>query len=280
VSSSRYSCSARAGAPERVSIVSGPACGLPSRSPDPAAEAKRRRIRGEASGEASADPRDGVPEALLEEPQATTDLVDDLRAAGAHLVGLPEDHRPLRQRLLDTQALGRGHRCVVEQSESAAMRRWASRTERRVASVGCAVSTSSTTRPVPASVSLSAPTPSASRRANASCERLVRHAPFVLVLRRRRSVVLLGDADELKNSAKARSTDARRSRPSSRRPRSSSRRASPPRRTGERANTLLVLEQLRPLLLDEPTAEEIAEQAYVGAQRRVGRHAPSLEAGQ
>ena len=37
--------------------------------------------------------------------------------------------------------------------------------------------------------------------------------------------------------------------------------------SGERANPLLELEELRPFLLDQHAPEQIAEQAHVGAQR-------------
>ena len=39
----------------------------------------------------------GLPEALLEEPEPVPDLVDDMRAPRAQLVGLPEDRHLLRE---------------------------------------------------------------------------------------------------------------------------------------------------------------------------------------
>ena len=47
----------------------------------------------------------------------------------------------------------------------------------------------------------------------------------------------------------------------------------------ERADPLLVVEQVLSLLLDEHAPEQVAEQAHVGAERGVGGHRPSLENG-
>ncbi len=84
---------------------------------DPGAEAKRHRAVVDTPAERAGDPRNRVPEALLEEPEAAPDLVDDLRAPRAHLVGLPEDRDLLRQRLLDPRAAGGRDRNVVELGE-------------------------------------------------------------------------------------------------------------------------------------------------------------------
>ena len=77
-----------------------------------------------------------------------------------------------------------------------------------------------------------------------------------------------------KKSANARSTAACRSW-SSAATASPSWSREPPRAgiAGERANPLLVVEQLLALLLDEHAAEQVAEQADVGTQGGVGGHA-------
>ena len=45
----------------------------------------------------------------------------------------------------------------------------------------------------------------------------------------------------------------------------------------QRPDPLLLVEQLLALLLDEYAPEQVAEQAHVGAQGGIGRHARSLE---
>ena len=161
------------------------------------------------------------------------------------------------------------------------MRRCASSTVRRVASVGWAVRTSSTRRRAPAAwraPSRRYPRSSSCAKASASDSRGTR--PSASYSRRRRirwccSAMLAS----WKKSANARSTAAWRSSP---RAATASRSASASRRVagiaGERADPLLVVEQILPLLLDEDAPEEVAEQAHVGPESGVGGHAVSLNA--
>ena len=113
------SASARARS-SAAAIVSGPAAGLPSWSPPihdpkrsgvPAPGSRRRRSR-----RARSPRRAGS----LEEPEAVADLVDDARAARAHLVGLPERRHLLGDRVLDPVAAGRGEIRVVELAQEPA----------------------------------------------------------------------------------------------------------------------------------------------------------------
>ena len=92
-------------------------------------------------------------------------------------------------------------------------------------------------------------------------------------------VVLLGDVRELEEDAEGAEDDGlalerqRRDRLLERLPLTAA--ARPAR---ERADSLDEVEHLLTLLLDEDTAEQIAEQANVRAQAGVGSHPPSLRA--
>ncbi len=55
-----------------------------------------------------------VEEALHEEPEAVADLIDDLRADAAHLVGLPEDRDLLCELGLELPVLGAAHSRLIE----------------------------------------------------------------------------------------------------------------------------------------------------------------------
>jgi hypothetical protein len=77
-----------------------------------------------------------------------------------------------------------------------------------------------------------------------------------------------------KKRANALSTAAWRTKPSEATASRSATREPPVR--ASRADPLLVLEQVRPVLLDEHPAEQIAEQAHVGTERAVGGHVRSL----
>ena len=70
--------------------VAGPTFGLPSRSP-PIQRAEPERRAGQARLPDGEQVGRRVPQAVLEEPEPLTDLVDDPGPVGAHLVGLPED---------------------------------------------------------------------------------------------------------------------------------------------------------------------------------------------
>ena len=125
--------------------VSGPAFGFPSRSP-PIQRAEAERDAGQPRLPDRDEVGGGVPEALLEEPEALPDLVDHARALGADLVGLPEDRDLLRER--SPRASARSPRCrgAGRRARRGALpiRRCFSRIVRGSASVGCAVRTSST----------------------------------------------------------------------------------------------------------------------------------------
>ena len=58
---------------------------------DPRAEGERERGTRDLAPVGGDQLFGGIEQALLEEPEAVTNLVDDARPLGAHLVGLPED---------------------------------------------------------------------------------------------------------------------------------------------------------------------------------------------
>ena len=189
-------CGCRVGGGSRTSsrlrstasrTVAAPAFGLPSRSP-PIQLPNRSGCPGRRRCHSSTRSERGVPQALLEEPQPLADLVDDPRSRRAHLVGLPEDRDLLGQRLLDPGTLPGRESRVVEVGEKLPIRRCFSSTVRGNASVGWAVSTSSTDTPAAASASSSAPTPGALelRRAPRRATRAACH-PSRSISRRRRS---------------------------------------------------------------------------------------------
>ena len=121
-----------------------PAFGFPSASP-PIQVPKRQRGRrvGQRAPVVGEQLLGRVDEALLEEPVAVADLVDDARPPRAHLVGLPVRGDLRGERRLDRRAPRRVRAADRRaRASSAAMRRCEASTVRRVASVGCAVSTS------------------------------------------------------------------------------------------------------------------------------------------
>ena len=96
----------------------------------------------------------GVPEAVLDEPERLPDLVHDAWPVGANLVGLPED-RDLLCEPPPVPPRSRGvSRGSSSPSSSSSIRRCFSRIVLGSASVGCAVSTSSTETPAAARPSL------------------------------------------------------------------------------------------------------------------------------
>ena len=220
---------------------------------DPAAEAKRHRCAGEAPPVLGEEPLGGVDEALLEEPVAVADLVDDLRPARPHLVRLPE-HRDLgRERVGDVVALVepgelRGDAHVRgEHSAARGFRRVSGEHEpqrhvrrRAVADLG-------------------------ERRR----QRLARDALLTAVLAETAdAVVLLGDVGELEVE-RERPQDARLPRQRQRLDRVAELVAplSLPRGARQRADVLDVGEQALVLLLDEDATQQVAEQADVAAER-------------
>ena len=125
-------------------IVSAPAFGLPSASPPIQVP---QRSGGGAPGQQA--PVVGeqalgrVDEALLEEPVAVADLVDDAGPPRPHLVRLPVRGDLAGERRLDLASRRAGASSGSSSSASrAAIRRCEASTVRRVASVGCAVRTS------------------------------------------------------------------------------------------------------------------------------------------
>ena len=110
-------------------------------------------------------------------------------------------------------------------------------------------------------------------------ERLARNAPLGLVLAAPADpVVLLGDVDELEEERERSQHGglALEAEPGDRVAERDAR-ASRACIAGERANPLLVVEELLALLLDEHAPEQIAEQANVGAECGVGRHRSQTE---
>ena len=111
-------------------------------------------------------------------------------------------------------------------------------------------------------------------------ERLARNPSLGLVLAAPADpVVLLGDVDELEEQRECPQHGAlalgpeRGDRVAERPPR-----AAGARIAGQGPDPLLLVEELLALLLDEHPAEQVAEQADVGTESGVGRHAKSLEA--
>ena len=112
-------------------------------------------------------------------------------------------------------------------------------------------------------------------------ERLARHPSLGLVLAPAPDpVVLLGDVDELEEQRERPQHRALRARARAPRPRRASAPREPPRArvARERPDPLLVVEEVLALLLDEHAPEQVAEQAHVGAESGVGRHATAREA--
>ena len=102
---------------DRARARTGIAVGV---APDPRAEAERRRRARKPQPVLGEQPLGRVDQALLEEPVAVADLVDDARAAGAHLVGLPE-HRDLRSEVVvDLRTPQRREQRVVQLLEQRA----------------------------------------------------------------------------------------------------------------------------------------------------------------
>ena len=98
--------------------MSPPTDGLPSRSPPiQLPNENGGGAPGNAAPVVAEQPLARVEQALLEEPEPVADLVDDARAAAAHLVGLPEDRDLLGERVLDLASLARAQHRVVEPVE-------------------------------------------------------------------------------------------------------------------------------------------------------------------
>ena len=144
-----------------VLVAADPACRSAAAPARPAA----------ARGSSASELGRRVEQALLEEPEPVADLVDDARPLRAHLVGLPERGHLLGDRASSAasrrSAGGAGRR--ARSSQPVEPQRARRGTVRRVASVGCAVSTSSSESRRPAGGQLPrARRPPRSSRANAS----------------------------------------------------------------------------------------------------------------
>ena len=139
--------------------------------------------------------------------------------------------------------------------------------------------TSSTRSRAPAACSVGLVDPAPVELRERVGERLARHPALGLVLAAPADpVVLLGDVDELEEE-RERPQDGtltleaeRGDRVAERTPRSAGARVA-----RERADPLLLVEEVLALLLDEHPPEQVAEEAHVGAERGVGRHRLSLE---
>ena len=225
---------------------------------DPRAEAERRPRPGQVAPVVGEQPLGCVDQALLEEPVAVADLVDNARTPRPHLVRLPEE-RDLGGERLDLAAT----RCSGSSSSasSAAIRRCDASTVRRVASVGCAVSTSwSDTSGARSRRRRSSERPRATRHGHAPRARTRAGGGRGAAARRRSRA---GSRD-----ANARSTLACRSSGSAATASRSSSCGAPARaRAGERPHALDVVEQRLVFLLDEHPAEQVAEQADVAPER-------------
>ena len=267
-----------AGAVERRRDRLGPGGGVAVLvAADPRPEAERRPDAGQPAPQLARQVGRLLEQALLEEPESVADLVDDARSQRAHLVGLPERGHLLGDRIADPVAPGRGEIGVVELvAASRLRRRWAVRIVRRVASVGCAVSTSSSETPAAARARLSSSIPGRGQLGERGVERLARELALVLVLASAaQAVVLLGEVGELEVEpegaqhvspaarAAARRTAAARSERGPGRP-------ARLRLARERADPLLVGEELLAFLLDEDAPEDLPEQPDVPAERCLG----------
>ena len=148
---------------------------------------------------------------------------------------------------------------------------------RRVASVGCAVRTSWSETCSAAAASASSPTPLSRRRPERVGQRLARDAVGALdVAPPPDAVLLLGEVGELEEE-RERAQDLRlllevELADGPRQLGAHGRVAGLARPAGDAPDLLLPREQLLALLLDHDAAEQVAEQADVAAERRVGRH--------
>ncbi len=218
------------------------------------------------------EPRQRLPQAPLDEPEAVANLVDDARPARAHLVRLPEHRHLLADAIADATLRGGRQLRIVQpaQRRCEPLMRLEDRAARRLGRVR------GQHRPYLEPCGrleqfLVADTGVAQARDRVG-ERLSRDPPLVLVLPPPpQPVVLLGDVGELEEE---------RERPQHRRLllelEPTDRRlelgaiaglAGDARQT---ADLLLQRQQLVAFLLDEHLPEHVAEQADVGAELRVG----------
>ena len=154
---------------------------------DPGPEPERWRRTRDRVPQLADEPRQRLPQALLDEPEAMPDLVDD--------AGPADRTSSVCHRIVTSSAIwSRTRRCVEcgssgssSRRSAAASRWWAWRIVRRVASVGWAVSTGRTSMRAAAASSSSSPTPASRRRPTASASDSRGTRPSCSYCRRRRS---------------------------------------------------------------------------------------------
>ncbi len=211
------------------------------------------------------EPRRGVQQAVLEEPEPVADLVDDARPLVPHLVGLPEqrdllaepgrDRIVLRRRLVELREQPRD---PDVRDEDRPARRLGGMSRQHELDVDVAQAR-------PPFVFRDVPKP----RERVG-ERLARRDALLGVLAASpQPVMLLGDVRELEVE-RERAQDELLALDGQRRDRLMhlARRVAFPRPPREQANLLDRLEELGALLLDEHLAEDRPEQTDVSPQRR------------
>ena len=171
-------------------------------APDPRPEAKRRRRRRQQLPIVREQELRHAQQALLEEPEAVADLVDDARPARAHLVGLPEERHFLRQRRLDAPPAGGRQRRIVELCEKSAQAQMGGE-HAAPCRLGRVCGQHELERePARGALELRLLDPSLPEAGDRLRERLTRHPPLVLVLASAaEAVVLLGEVRELEVDA-------------------------------------------------------------------------------
>ena len=211
-----------------------------------------------------------VEQAVLEEPEAVADLVEDARALRPHLVGLPEDGDLLGGAVGDLLAL------VERRQERAQPRlRLEDGAARRLGRVG---GEDELERDVLGGRSQRlVADPALPQPPEGLGERLPRDAvPALDVAAAAHAVLLLGQVGELEEE-RERAQDLRLplevELPDGAGELGAHRRvAGLARPAGDAPDLLLLGEQLLALLLDHDAAEQVSEEADVAAERRVGGH--------
>ena len=249
-------------------IVSAPAFGLPSASP-PIQVPKRsggRRL-GQVAPVVGEEPFGCVDQALLEEPVAVADLVDNARTPRPDLIRLPERRDLGGELVLDLLAAKRCELRVVELGEQ--------RRDSQVRSEDGAARRLGRMRrehELERYAALDLLGGDVSSRLNGVGKRL-RHDSLLdrVGAPAADPVLLLGDVRE-REVERERAQDARL--PLERQPDDGGRevvvRGTGARGAGERPNALDVVEERLVLLLDEHPAEQVAEHADVAPERGVG----------
>ena len=221
-----------------------------------------------------------LPQAPLHEPEALADLVDDARAARAHLVGLPEDRDLLGERVLDLGAARGRQLRVVERPQEPRdpLVRGEDRPPRRLGRMRGEDELDRDPRGRPAQLLLGDPRVAEPRERLG--QRLALHAALALPgAAAADPVMLLGDVRELEiegERAQHRRLLPRRQPVHGLGQLGRGGRVALPAGACEAPDPLLELEQPLALLLDEHAPEQVAEQADVPAKGGVGAHRPIL----